>query len=87
MVLVVADLAAPECDPANQLGTALELIVGTVGVDETIEDQHEVRFRDDAPVFSDFTRLGGLLWTDADGAHWFASGADVRRTPLPPRLC
>lgn len=87
VMLVVADPGAPQCDPANQVGTALELIVGAVGVDETIEDEHVVSFRHDSPVFAEHTRLGGLIWTDHDGAHWFSSGAQVRRNPYPPRLC
>ena len=86
-IVVVADPGNPECDPENQVGNTIEVIVGSVGVDETIEDSHSLKFRSDGPVYSDLTRLGGLIWTDQQGNHWYSSGATVRRKNLPPRLC
>lgn len=87
VVVVVADPYSTDCDSENQVGNAAELIIGSVGSGETIEDQFQLRFPDDDIVFSHLTRLGGVIWSDHEDQFFFANGAEIRRKPHPPRLC
>ena len=86
VVLVVADPAARGRDLARQHGTALEIVIGTVAAGATDGDNHKLTFSEDPP-FLELTSMGGVLFTDAWGTHWYRSRGTLERREQPPRMC
>lgn len=86
VVVAVADPGMPDCSPDHQTDCALELVIGTVGPGETIEDTVGVQFTVE-PVFVETPYMATLLWTDVDDNHWAACGTELRRRMLRARTC
>lgn len=85
---VVVAVVDPGLDavPDMQAGCAIEVVHPTVGAGETVNGSEPVVFTQE-PAFVELPYLGHLLWTDADGNHWSASGTDVHRRIARARTC
>lgn len=86
VVVVVADPGEPECSPDDQMGCAMELVLGTVAPGDTVEDVIDVQL-DVEPTFVELPYLATLLWTDVDDNHWSACGPELRRRTSRARTC
>lgn len=86
VVVVVGDPSAPTYRPQAQVGTATEIVIGTLAAKETDEDQRLVRFGAE-PVFGELTALAGVLFTDAWENHWYRAPGKLERCEGPPRIC
>jgi hypothetical protein len=85
VVVAVAD-PGQDGDPDMQSGCAIEVVHPTIAAGETVEASESVTFSQE-PAFVELPYLGHLLWTDADGSHWSASGTDVHRRLWRARTC
>ena len=86
-VLVVGDPWAEDYRPLEQVGTAAELVVGTVAAGRTVTGTLDhLHFRA-APAFGELTALASLLFTDVWGQFWAVSAAGIEKRDGPPRIC
>ena len=87
VVLVVPDYVAhPDASPDNQHGCAIELVIGPVAANQTIEGSVEF-FMHWEPVFSELQYAGHLIWSDNRENHWSACGSRLQRRWLRARTC
>jgi hypothetical protein len=87
VVVVVVDPGSTEPASAdNQVGCAMEMVIGTVGGGQTIEDSFYVKLSCE-PGFVELPYLATLLWSDADDNHWSACGTDLQRCISRARTC
>ena len=85
-VLVVADPGAEDCRPVDQMGTAVEVVLGSIMPKETVKDRTHVHFTAE-PAFGEVASLGMVLFTDAWHEHWARSPMGLERRPYPARSC
>lgn len=86
VVVVVADPGAEDCRPEDQVGCAMELVIGVVGAGQLIEGDIEVHLTAE-PAFVELPYLGFLIWTDIEDNHWMVSGAHLTRRAHRARTC
>jgi hypothetical protein len=78
-VMVVIKDPGLEGDPTDQMGTAIELVIGTVAAgahDTGLIDKNWLRFTRD-PAFGELGYLSTLLFTDHWGNHWAVTAAKL----------
>jgi membrane protein implicated in regulation of membrane protease activity len=85
-MLVIADWSN-EWNLADQQGTALELVVGSVMPKQTLRDEYPGVKVPVEPIFGELTRLAGLLFTDTWDQHWYRAPGQLERRENPPRIC
>jgi hypothetical protein len=88
VVVVITDPGSEEPRPEDQVGTALEQVIGTVLSKETLQAGPEIVHFTREPVFGEYTNLASVLFTDAWNQHWAKTplGGLIRREG-PPRIC
>jgi hypothetical protein len=88
VVIVITDPGSEGQRPEDQIGTALESVIGTVLSKETIERTGEVVHFTREPVFGEDINLASVLLTDPWNQHWAKTplGGLIRRAD-PPRIC
>jgi hypothetical protein len=72
----------------DQIGTALELVIGNMASGETVEGRltDHVHFSRE-PAFAELTYLAAVLFTDHWGNNWAATGRELVRKKHPARVC
>ncbi len=86
VVLVVGDPGAETMSLADQVGTVIEVVLGTVLPNQSVEDTVDLNFTRE-PAFGDLTRLSGLLFTDTWNQPWFRGPGVLEKQPSSPRVC
>jgi hypothetical protein len=85
-VLVIND-PGQDGKPEDQMGTALEVVVGTIPSGKTHEDRFgPIKFERE-PIFGELPYLATLLFTDHWGNHWASTGTRLMHRRYPPRVC
>jgi hypothetical protein len=88
VVVIIADPGSEEQRPEDQVGTALEDVIGTVLSKETLTPRPQMVHFAQEPVFGETINLASVLFTDAWNQHWAKTplGGLIRRKG-PPRIC
>lgn len=86
VVVVVADPGAEECRPGDQVGCAIEAVVGVVGPGQVIEGTDPMLLSEE-PAFVELPYRGSLIWTDIDDNHWMVNGSTLTRRLSRARTC
>ena len=86
VVVVVADPGADDCRPGDQVGCAIELVLGVVGPGQLTEGDIEAYLTAEPP-FVQLPYLGSLIWTDVEDNHWMLNGATLTRRTDRARTC
>jgi hypothetical protein len=86
VVLVIND-PGQEGDPADQMGTAVELVVGTIGAGAAAEGRIDHMHFTRDPVFGELPYLATLLFRDESGNYWATSAKGLTHRRYPPRIC
>jgi hypothetical protein len=84
-VLVIAD-PGQRGDLAEQVGTALEVVIGSIMSRKSFEGSSPIMFTR-PPAFSEMLTLGGILFSDTWDQHWFSSSHGLVRRSRLPRMC
>jgi hypothetical protein len=88
-VMVIIKDPGLEGDPSDQMGTAVELVIGTVaaGAHDTGHiDKDWLRFTRD-PAFGELGYLATLLFTDHWGNYWAVTATKLVQKEYPARSC
>lgn len=70
----------------EQIGTAVQVVIGNINAGEESSGKTHVHFSRD-PVFGQLTYMAAVLFTDHWGNHWATKGREVMRRPYPARVC
>lgn len=87
-VMLVIDDPGREGDPADQMGTAMELVVGNIaaGATESGRIDDHLHFSRE-PVFAELPYLATLLFVDHWDNYWAVTPSGLRHRRYPPRVC
>lgn len=88
VVAVIGDPWKPGYDPSRQIGTAAEVIFGTIPAKSSRDDTRSegVVFSAE-PAFGEWPNLSGVLFTDTWGKHWWRAPGVLEARESPPRIC
>jgi hypothetical protein len=72
--------------PEDQMGTAVEVVMGSINAGEISQGRTHVHFKAE-PSFGELTYMAAVLFSDHWGNHWATKGGEVMRRPYPARVC
>ncbi len=85
--MVVIDDPGSEDRAEEQMGTAAEIIIGTVAAGEAIERRADHVHFSREPYFGELTRLAVIFFTDRRDNNWVTGRGTLELNPHPPRMC
>jgi len=85
-VLLAVNDPGQEGLPEEQMGTAVEVVIGNLNSGETSQGRTHVHFSAE-PMFAEMTYMAAVLFSDHWGNHWATKGGEVIRRQYPARVC
>jgi hypothetical protein len=86
-VVIVINDPGQDGDPADQMGTATEVVIGTVAANDVEEGRIDHMHFTREPVFGELTYLATLLFRDEAENYWATSERGLVHRRYPPRIC